>query len=428
VCTSQPVSQDATEAEWKVTIKNTGDVELDITADDGIGTFQLAAGTEKDFVVKTPFTFTGQDKVSNTVTASWTLPAKYGLANTDTKSDSDDCYVGGDLKLIKLLDGLDLVSGDGPFTFTLKGPGVDTTGSAPPSPIDFGSLNLVPVELNASAVYTLCETNLDIAWMTNWKGDPLDTGTATTLIPFVDPPSANPPVDGRGYSDVFHPNYVPPPGEYINNIECVNFVANAGKTEVFEIDNRRPPGGAARTIGYWKNWNACSNGNQFENATSAYPDSEDRIEYGKSLLEDALRPDGLTLGTLTLVVDDPDSVTGCESDVQDAVNLLDKRKISGANDKGRTQKVASDAAYALAAQLLAALANESVYAGVCTEAAAAITAGQTLLYDIGFNGAGDYFISKGKTDIEEINGHTRQEATDLASTLDSYNNNTLCKF
>jgi hypothetical protein len=68
-------------------------VPLNITADDGIGAFTLAAGASQSFAVSEPGPFTPGGTADNTVTASWTLPAEYGLSNTDTKSASDSCDV-----------------------------------------------------------------------------------------------------------------------------------------------------------------------------------------------------------------------------------------------------------------------------------------------------------------------------------------------
>jgi uncharacterized repeat protein (TIGR01451 family) len=91
-CVAEPISY-LGPANFQVTIANTGDVPLDITADDGIGAFQLAAGASQDFDVSVPGPFTPGGTADNTVTASWTLPEEYGLDNTDTKSASDSCDV-----------------------------------------------------------------------------------------------------------------------------------------------------------------------------------------------------------------------------------------------------------------------------------------------------------------------------------------------
>jgi hypothetical protein len=91
-CDAEPIS-DLGPAYFTVTIANTGDVPLNITADDGIGAFQLAAGASQSFAVSVPGPFTPGGTADNTVTATWTLPAEYGLSNTETKSASDSCDV-----------------------------------------------------------------------------------------------------------------------------------------------------------------------------------------------------------------------------------------------------------------------------------------------------------------------------------------------
>ena len=92
VCDAEPVSPQGP-ANFTVTIANTGDVPLDITADDGIGSFTLAAGASQNFSVSLPGPFTPGGTADNMVTASWTLPEIYGLSNTDEASASDSCDV-----------------------------------------------------------------------------------------------------------------------------------------------------------------------------------------------------------------------------------------------------------------------------------------------------------------------------------------------
>jgi hypothetical protein len=91
-CDAEPVSY-LGPANFTVTIENTGDVPLIITADDGIGTFTLNAGASQFFPVIVPGPFTPGGTVDNTVTASWVLPEEYGLDNTDEMSASDSCDV-----------------------------------------------------------------------------------------------------------------------------------------------------------------------------------------------------------------------------------------------------------------------------------------------------------------------------------------------
>ena len=137
---------------------------------------------------------------------------------------------------------------------------------------------------------------------------------------------------------------------------------------------------------------------------------QERLAEGYALLDDILQSPGITIGILTLVADD--DVYDCDEGTEDARLILDKRDLGGKN-----KKRASDAAYSLAAQLLAAIANDTAGAGVCTEAGQAIIDGQNLLVNIGFDGTGAFLRPK---DDEY------HDALDLASTLDSYNNGTLC--
>jgi hypothetical protein len=93
-----------------------------------------------------------------------------------------------------------------------------------------------------------------------------------------------------------------------------------------------------------------------------------------------------------------------------AVRLLDKSTI----DSGK--KMASDPAFNLSAQLLAARLNAVTGAGGCPASVAAIGNAQTLLGAVHFNG-----ISHDK-----LSGTQATQANTLASTVDRYNNNQLC--
>lgn len=145
-----------------------------------------------------------------------------------------------------------------------------------------------------------------------------------------------------------------------------------------------PPGGDPRTIGYWSNWSSCSKGNQ------------------DPILDQTLASfagGGVFIGDLF--------VSTCPV----AQSLLKKSDVvSGANR-------ASDAAYGLAAQLLAAELNVQNGAGACSAATDAIADAQELLGDIDFTGTGEFL---------KANSSDRSDALALASTLDSYNNGNLC--
>jgi len=80
----------------------------------------------------------------------------------------------------------------------------------------------------------------------------------------------------------------------------------------------------------------------------------------------------------------------------------------------------SDAAYELAAQLLAAKLNLAAGAETCSSVDTAVMQGQALLDQINFNGSGTYLTSKfGSPTL-------RATALNLAATLDKYNNGNLC--
>ena len=170
-----------------------------------------------------------------------------------------------------------------------------------------------------------------------------------------------------------------------NSVVCTDFTVSAGQTRTFTVDNQAPPGGLALTIGYWKNWSSCSGGRQ------------------KPVLDQTLAgadPAGISVGLLTLHA----------GDCLKAVRILDKSRI----DTGKKQ--ASDPAFNMAAQLLAAKLNVAAGAGQCAASAAAITAGQALLVAVQFDG------------ITHLNLTAAQRtlANSLGTTLDNYNNNTLC--
>lgn len=175
-----------------------------------------------------------------------------------------------------------------------------------------------------------------------------------------------------------------------NGDECVNIALAAGQTGVptelpDPITNTPPPMGDARTIGYWKNHSCAARGNQDD------------------VLSDNL-PIQLTEGG---TVADFDWLI---ADCQTVVTLLDKRALN--NNK----KMASDAAYGLAAQLAAALLNINATATTCDGAVLPIIdQAQKLLDDINFDGSGQHLRPK--------DGANYTLANSLAAKLDAYNNN-----
>jgi hypothetical protein len=166
---------------------------------------------------------------------------------------------------------------------------------------------------------------------------------------------------------------------------CTNFTVTAGQTKAFNIDNRPPPGGLALTIGYWKNWASCSGGKQAPVLDQTLAKAD---------------PAGTVIGVLTLHA----------GDCVKAVRLLNKSTI----DKGT--KMSSDAAFNMAAQLLAARLNLTAGAGQCVASANAVNDGQALLASIHFDGIIHDKMTPAQT----------TKANELATALDRYNNDTLC--
>jgi hypothetical protein len=176
---------------------------------------------------------------------------------------------------------------------------------------------------------------------------------------------------------------------------CTDFAVRPGEAKSFAIDNTPPPGGLVRTIGFWKNWASCasSSGKQ------------------KPVLDQTLsasEPAGITTGTRTLhgSASSPTNAPDCLK----ALRLLDKSTI----DSGK--KMASDPAFNLAAQLLAAKLNVVAGAGTCPAMVKAVSDAQALLAAIHFNGITH----------DKVSGTQTTNANTLATTLDKYNNNLLC--
>jgi Tol biopolymer transport system component len=180
-----------------------------------------------------------------------------------------------------------------------------------------------------------------------------------------------------------------------NSTLCTTFRVAPAEQKSIAVDNQPPPGGLSRTIGFWKNWASCasSSGNQ------------------KPVLDVTLaaaEPGGITIGTLTL--HGSTSWPNRAPDCLKAVRLLNKSTINAG------KKMSSDAAFNLAAQLLAANLNVKAGALTCPSAISAINDAQALLAAVHFNGISHDKLSAAQT----------TQANSLASTLDRYNNNLLC--
>ena len=262
------------------------------------------------------------------------------------------------------------VAGGGPMTFDFS----STAGAG--FTLGDGGSNDTGYSL-APGSYTICELNQAVAW--------------AAIVGVT---------GGSGNSGIYNPDS---PQDLGNR--CVNVTLAYTDVATVAWTNTPPPGGDARTIGYWKNWSSCasSNGNQYQKAL-------DRGDWDKTL-------DGNLPQTIGLLVLDGAPATNQPAvDCADAVNILDKSDINSG------KKQASDACYNLAAQLLAAQLNYTAGAGQCPAASSAIANAQALLVSVGFTGTGACLPSKGKGSSDP----NFTLANSLAAILDSYNNNTLC--
>ena len=174
-----------------------------------------------------------------------------------------------------------------------------------------------------------------------------------------------------------------PMSEDDNSTVCVDFTVTSGETKTFNVNNTPPPRGDARTIGYWKNWSSCTGGNQ------------------TPILDQTLGKSGVALGSKL-------TVKTCAQ----AVAILSKSTI----DTGA--KMASDPAFNMAAQLLAAKLNVIRTAATCAAATTAINDANSLLSAVGFTGKSTW--------TNTMTAAQKSLANSLASTLDDYNNNKLC--
>jgi len=343
------------------------DTSFAFTTDYGALGFSLKNGESNDSGDIDPGTYA----VGETVPAGWDLtsatcddgsdPSAIDLSAGETVTCTFVNTAEGGVDIVKTVSGAPPANGE-TFDFELRtgasptevGTTVASDTTDPVTGVaDFGGQTFDP------GVYQFCEVNMLPGWHSTLSDDP------AAFIPNSDDPNAD------------------------NSVVCVEFTLGAGQTVTFTIDNTPPPGGDARTIGFWKNWTSCDgHGNQ------------------DPVLDDTLASfagGGILVGDIF--------VDTCE----EAVAILNKSSLDGT-------KRANDAAYGLAAQLLAAELNYQAGAGQCQAATDAIDDGQALLDLINFNATGGYLGPK-------VKGATlvlRQQALALAATLDDYNNNLLC--
>lgn len=189
----------------------------------------------------------------------------------------------------------------------------------------------------------------------------------------------------------------------VNNVYCTDFVAQAGPDPtVFHVNNKRPPGGAALTIGYWKNWASCT-----KSATKLKNTLDQTLYlYGSNGLVVSATTGGWPVFGATYYLrlyggNNPNAATDCTK----VVNLLNKSTLNGA------KKMASDPAFNLAAQLIGAELNYK--AGAATTVTTQINSAVQLLGKYHFDGSGHTTISAADAGI----------MNSLANALDHYNNN-----
>jgi hypothetical protein len=243
--------------------------------------------------------------------------------------------------------------------------------------------------------FSICEMNPGVG-VNGWK---LSTLTVDLWIvgqnPSVDSPNSSTPYtlydmdDGQGTTAICFDVRIPN--------DAIRFELNA--------DNTKP--GGTRTIGYWANWTSCDGkGNQLENAGGVNGGGD-----GFWLIDDVLG--SLDIGIVNF------SVYGC----QKAVDLLKKSDIGNPALIGDGTSRPNDAAYSMAAQLIAAEANYVAGAVNCINAATAITRATSLLDHalINFSGTGSYLPPKGGVKLGNYDA-VRNYALQLGSVLDAYNN------
>jgi hypothetical protein len=285
-------------------------------------------------------------------------PLGLGQSATCTITNTKTSWV----RVVKSVEGGALTAADS-FTFQLR-QGAST--SAAGTTLESGAANLAnggilnfTTKLDSSQTYQLCET-----LMPGWK---------STLPNFF--------ILYNSSGD--------------NSTVCTNIGPGTlapGQTYIFTIDNTRPPGGLARTIGFWKNWSSCTNGGQFP-----YLDQNLPATMGILTLQ----------GSTTITPARPNS-----PDCQKAFNILDKSDIKSG------KKMASDPAYNMAAQLLAAFLNYHAGAYRCAASDSVVNAAQALLVKYNFNGTGSYTSGPNKMTAADA-----ALANSLALQLDLYNNN-----
>jgi hypothetical protein len=311
---------------------------------------------------------------------SWTVqvtgsPATVPVDGGTVAANVANTFQPGYAKVIKTVSGA-APTGTQSYTFQLReNASISQGGTTRETEIanagNGGVLNFT-TKLIPGQHYQMCEANLLPGWNTTLGPNP-----------FVPESLNNPNVD--------------------NSTLCVDFVATAGPTpKVFTVNNVPPPGGHGRTIGFWKNWASCktSGGKQAPVLDQTLAKAEPT-----GIVISATSGSYPAFGGALLVLHGSTATPNAAPSCAKAVNLLNKQDFNGA-------KKASDPAFNLAAQLLAAELNYTAGAAKTTAATDAINAAVKLLGKYQFTGTTHTAIST--ADAATMNS--------LASILDTYNN------
>jgi len=407
---TQPTALVAEMLLYKNTICESESVTLTATASGGTGsyTYMWSTGATTQSIIVTPestsdytVTITDANKCTDDATATITVN------HCSELNVSKITYFGGSLTT------------EFDWTFKLyNGPdGFGTTAIA--TATTSGGTGLFDGELlSYKQTYTVCELGLPAGWDTKWKIDMNGDGVVeTTIVPYNPDGDKTPPEDIGNRCFDFGDGTGYPLWTTVYNSTEPHIVP---KPLLIEVENYHP-GGGARTPGYWKNWNFCTNGNQAQTATNNAIDlnndglisANERVSSGFALLDDLLPITWTNLaGTYNY------SITTCEL----GVKILNNQDINGVNH-------ANDAAYNLARNLLAYDLNQGAGALQCDIMKDVRKAAIELLARIkrtdglgtGFNSTGIYLLGNNKKVKTDFN-----EATRLASILDAYNNGATC--
>jgi hypothetical protein len=204
------------------------------------------------------------------------------------------------------------------------------------------------------------------------------------------------------------------PNPNVNNMTvCTDFVATAGNTTIFNVDNSPPPGGRALTIGFWKNWASCAN-----SSLNKKPILDQTLAVATTPPITGLVVSAQTAGSgwptfgpayYLVLKGDPSTpaTTNKAPDCSKTVNLLNK------STKTRAAKMASDPLFNMTAQLIAAELN--YFAGAGGNAPTTNNILSAVLLDGKYKFDGDTYTPK-------LTSADTTKANCLATQLDNYNN------